>query len=65
MYCINVPAKFGAMSTMLAIAPAYAAVISVTAVNHVIKTSTLSQPKWIISNTRKPGTTWAEKKNRF
>lgn len=45
------------MSTILAIAPAYAAVINVTAINHTISTGTVSQPRYPISNTRIPGMT--------
>lgn len=39
------PAKFGAISTTLAIAPAYEAVISVTAINQIIRINLISQPK--------------------
>lgn len=39
------PAKFGAISTTFAIAPAYEAVISVTATNQMIKINVISQPK--------------------
>ena len=57
----DLPAKFGAISTMLAIAPAYAAVISVTAMNHTIKTRTISQPRYPININIIPGTTCAVK----
>lgn len=39
------PAKFGAISTTFAIAPAYEAVISVTAINQIIRINLISQPK--------------------
>lgn len=39
------PAKFGAISTTFAIAPAYEAVMSVTATNQIIKINVISQPK--------------------
>jgi hypothetical protein len=42
---ISLPARFGAMSTTLAIAPAYEAVISVTAQNQAIRTSVMLHPK--------------------
>lgn len=44
-WVFNLPAKLGAMSTMLAIAPAYAAVIKVTAINQTVSAKTILQPK--------------------
>jgi len=42
---LSLPARFGAMSTTLAMAPAYEAVIRVTAKNQVMSTNVMLQPK--------------------
>lgn len=57
----NKPAKFGPMSTTLAMAPAYEAVINVTAVNHVMRTIPMLQPRYPIASTIRPGITCAAK----